>query len=36
MFWRFIKHSNDVCIDENNNKSLFKIMIMKVLNKCAK
>ena len=36
MFLRFIKHSNDVYINTNNNKSLFKIIIMKLLTKCAK
>ena len=36
MFWRSIEHANDVYMNKNNNKSLFKIIIVKVLTKCAK
>ena len=32
----FIKHLNDVYINKKNNKSLFKIIIMKLFTKCAK
>ena len=36
MFWRLIKYSNAVYININNDKSLFKIIIVKFLTKCAK
>ena len=36
MLWRFNNYSNDVYINKNNNKSLFKIIIVKLLIKCEK
>ena len=36
MFWRLKKHSNDVYINKNNNKSEFKLIMIKLLTQCAK
>ena len=36
MFWRFIKHSNDVYINKNNTNSVFRIIIMKLKTKTKK
>ena len=36
MLWRFIKYSSDVYINKTINKSALKIIIKKLLTKCAK